>query len=305
MSRPFMFALVALTAVGGMSAAAAEPSSRPATRRIDIDGRPAVLVVPFQPLGDAAPPWVGDGIREDLAAELGRQGWLRVVELPPAAPGARRDAAREPGDPGAPQLPPKAAAPTPAEAARRAGRDAGADVAVYGSYQLVGDVLRITGRVIDVRSGNSLGTLKATGPLDDLFRLEDEVAAQARRLLRVDDGGKTGPGSAPVERPAAVAPAPYRPRYVTGPRYYPYDPSYTYGRAYYGALYVPYSYGYSHHVPRHYDHHLPGVHVGIGAHHAASVHSGHSIHAGHSTGGHVAGHGGGGHGGGGHGGGHH
>ena len=248
MNRPLISSLAAVLVAGGIATTvtAVEPSMRPAAGRIVVDGRPAVLVFPFAPVGDAAARRAGEAIREGVAAGLGRDGAVHIVEAPAAVPTRPADVA--------------AGQQAATDALLGAARDAGADVAVWGTYEVAGDEIRITGRVVDVRRGDLLGTLKASGPLREVFRVEDGIADQARRLVRGPGADPVRGGGPVVVRPAPAA-APYPPSYVpstyvTGPRFYPYDPSfdpsYTYGPAY-PRRYVPYTYGYGYSSrPRYY-----------------------------------------------------
>ena len=59
----------------------------------------------------------------------------------------------------------------------------GANLAVVGSYQIVTDQVRVNAHLIDTATGNSVGSFSATGPQKDLFKLEDALGEQLRRLL--------------------------------------------------------------------------------------------------------------------------
>jgi adenylate cyclase len=81
------------------------------------------------------------------------------------------------------------------EAARRAGTDLSAlraelhlDLAVVGSFQRVGNRLRITARVVDAASGDTTAEAKADGPLEQVFELQDRIVAQFSDTLRM--GGR-------------------------------------------------------------------------------------------------------------------
>jgi DNA-binding winged helix-turn-helix (wHTH) protein/tetratricopeptide (TPR) repeat protein len=71
------------------------------------------------------------------------------------------------------------------EAVRRSGIDLAAlgaalhiHLAVVGSFQRAGDRLRITARVVDVSSGETLAEAKADGPLANVFELQDRIVSQ-------------------------------------------------------------------------------------------------------------------------------
>jgi TolB-like protein len=114
----------------------------------------SVLVLPFAPVAGASD-WIGKGNQEDLATELVRQSRLDV--LTPADAQAVSDAA----------------------IAAQVGRDKGASLVAFGTYQIQDTDVRINGQLIDTASGKPLAALKATGPRRDLFHMEDLLAAQA------------------------------------------------------------------------------------------------------------------------------
>ncbi|MGB7159738.1 MAG: hypothetical protein WBD40_16855, partial [Tepidisphaeraceae bacterium] len=135
----------------------------------------AILVLPFRVEG--APRdvetygWIAQAVRQELLNEAVSVSALRPAAI--AAETAKPQAAPDP-----PMLIATAAA---------AGRDAGAAVVVFGNVQIVDGELRLTGHVVDAAQAQPLGALKATGKLPDLFRLEDELSAQLKRII-VEDG---------------------------------------------------------------------------------------------------------------------
>ena len=54
----------------------------------------------------------------------------------------------------------------------------GATWLVSGSYQRVGDQLRITARLVEVASGSTIRTAKVDGTLSEIFELQDQVATR-------------------------------------------------------------------------------------------------------------------------------
>ena len=87
------------------------------------------------------------------------------------------------------------------EAARRTGggmHDVAAALrvrlAVIGSVQRNGERVRITARVVDVVSGEAVADAKVDGRLDDIFVLQDQVAAQFARELGVAAEPRADPG---------------------------------------------------------------------------------------------------------------
>jgi hypothetical protein len=59
-----------------------------------------------------------------------------------------------------------------------AGRRLGARWVVTGGYQRAGDQLRITGRLLETESGSVLSAAKVDGSFDQLFDLQDRIAAE-------------------------------------------------------------------------------------------------------------------------------
>jgi len=127
-------------------------------------GPTKVWVPVFSETGNAqSPSWVAKTIRQSLLDEL---TGLRSIDV-------------------------TAAQSTPADQAAAVveAKNAGADVAVVATCQVVDNELRITGRVVDANSGRVMGAFKATGSQRDLFALEDSLIAQVRKIV------------APQERP--------------------------------------------------------------------------------------------------------
>jgi TolB-like protein len=119
----------------------------------------SVMLLPFHAIGQSGDNvWVSQAIEEDLAHDLSRNTAIRVVR-------------------------PATTQPMSASDNLDAARQASAPQMISGSYQIVDDQLRITGEVTDVNSNNSLGQIKATGHLRDLFQLEDALAEQLWRIL--------------------------------------------------------------------------------------------------------------------------
>jgi TolB-like protein len=116
-----------------------------------------VEVFPFSSIGDAGhKDWIGKGIQENLQTDVSQTGALLVV-VPQGQPGST--------DPVA------------------VAKQNGANLAVIGSYQLVDDQVRVNGHLIDATNGATVGSFAATGPEKDLFKLEDALGEQLRRLL--------------------------------------------------------------------------------------------------------------------------
>ena len=136
--------------------ASAEPAS---AERDDLQ---SIAVLDFTNVtGDAESAWLSAGIAETVSGDLGALGRFKVVDRWRVM-----------------------------EAARRTGgslHDVAAALrvrlAVVGSFQCQGDRVRITARVVDVGSGEAVADAKVDGRLDEIFDLQDRVAAQFAREL--------------------------------------------------------------------------------------------------------------------------
>ena len=147
-----------------------------------------MVVLPFVNISGApADDWIGAGIAETIAAEM--QGRLPVQSV-------RRGQA----------LDALAAAPAESNASLvEVGRTAGARWVVGGGYQRLGDRMRITARLLDVRSGAVAAATVVDGAIDDLFDLQDRVAAQLFSTGGPDTGQRAARPAPPAAGSAAEA----------------------------------------------------------------------------------------------------
>lgn len=124
-----------------------------------------VAVMPFRNLNqDPELQWLEAGIAETLLSDLKRGAKVAVVE--------RGQVDRVLAELSL-QLDPK----SEVTAAAKVGRLVGARTVVVGGFQKAGGALRITARFVDVETGVVEETAKATGPLREVFALQDEIAA--------------------------------------------------------------------------------------------------------------------------------
>jgi TolB-like protein len=130
----------------------------------------SVLVLPFRPLADAERnAWIGRAVAESMTADLSVDRNLTV--------NTDKDAAVD-----------------SLAAALGAGRTAGVQFVVFGTFQKSGNEIRLTGQIADVKKGAAIAGLKATGPLTELFSLQDGLVHQVQlRLSR-----PANPPGAPV-----------------------------------------------------------------------------------------------------------
>ncbi len=129
----------------------------PATTAPTVRSAPRVEVFPFTAISGTAPgDWTGRGIQEELQSDVSRTGATLVLAAQGAAVG---------DDPLA------------------TARQNHADLAVTGSYQVVGDQIRANGHLIELATNNTVGGFSATGSERDLFKVEDALGEQLRALL--------------------------------------------------------------------------------------------------------------------------
>ena len=124
-----------------------------------------VAVIPFSNItGDAADEWIGAGIAESVMADLRNVPGLSVIGRE-----AILEARRSLGD-------------APDSSDERVGTDLGRGLGVTwlvaGGYQRVGDLIRITARLVDVASGSVIRTAKIEGAVSELFSLQDQIVFQ-------------------------------------------------------------------------------------------------------------------------------
>ena len=173
----------------------------------------SVAVIPFTNISqNAADDWLGDGIAETVVADLESQPGFTVIAR------ARVRAAVAGG-----------AATVDDAAIIRLGRELGARWVVTGGFQHLGGQLRVTGRLVDARSGAVEKTVKVDGRLDEIFALQDQIAAELTtdvgRDARAGRGRlRPGGGEGAVEGTGAgngvgssLGGGPAAPRSVPGP----------------------------------------------------------------------------------------
>jgi TolB-like protein len=121
-----------------------------------------ILVYPFEIAQDSTARWIGRGAQEDLITDLTQ---------------ATRSRIKSPAEP----LPAANAA-----AALKHARELDATIVIYGQAQVVDLNVRLTGQVLEVATGRVLGAIKVTGPLSELFALEDALAREVFAALPQD-----------------------------------------------------------------------------------------------------------------------
>lgn len=113
--------------------------------------------------GDADAAWLSAGIAETVTGDLRTIGHFKVADRARVVDAARRTNG---------SLHEVAAA-------------LGLTFAVVGSYQMYGDRVRITARIVSIASGEALADAKVDGALTDIFALQDQVVEQFSKELGV------------------------------------------------------------------------------------------------------------------------
>jgi TolB-like protein/predicted Zn-dependent protease len=117
--------------------------------------RPSIAVLSFVNLSaDAEQDYLADGVVEDIIAALSRYRWLFVV--------ARNSSFTYKGR---------------AVDVKQIGRELGVRYVLEGSWRKAGNRVRITGQLIDAATGAHHWAGRFEGVLDDIFELQDQIAA--------------------------------------------------------------------------------------------------------------------------------
>jgi len=128
---------------------------------------PVLAVLEFENIsGDPAADWLGTGLAETLTADLKKVSQVRVVSRERVQQAQRRLAA--------------------AGSLAQIGSELGARWIVTGSFQRAGHRLRITPRLLEASSGETLATAKVDGNWEDIFELQDRVVHALLEALEVD-----------------------------------------------------------------------------------------------------------------------
>lgn len=120
-----------------------------------LPSKPSIAVLPFQNLsGDPEQAYFADGVVEEIITALSRVRWLFVV--------ARNSSFTYRG--GAADL-------------KQVGQRLGVSYVLEGSLRKAADRIRITGQLIEASTGAHLWADRFEGRLEDIFELQDEIAA--------------------------------------------------------------------------------------------------------------------------------
>lgn len=140
-----------IAALAGLAATARADSS---TTRPSL----TVAVVPFDVQGEPGHEWLGRAMQEGLATGLQRTSGVSAVIV-------------------------AGIAPADSAGAMAMAKSAGANAVVFGGVQVVDGRIRVSGQIISMSTGKSLGVLHSDGTERDLFNIEDVLADRAQRIL--------------------------------------------------------------------------------------------------------------------------
>ena len=120
-----------------------------------LPDKPSIAVLAFQNLsGDPEQEYFADGVVEDIITALSRIRWLFVI--------ARNSSFTYKGR---------------AVDVKQVSRELGVRYVLEGSVRKAANRVRITGQLIDAAAGTHLWAERFEGSLDDIFELQDQVAA--------------------------------------------------------------------------------------------------------------------------------
>jgi TolB-like protein len=120
-----------------------------------LPDKPSIAVMPFNNMsGDPEQEYFADGMVEEIITALSRTRWLFVI--------ARNSSFTYKGR---------------AVDVKQVGRELGVRYVLEGGVRKAGNRVRITGQLIDATTGMHLWADRFEGTLDDIFDLQDQVAA--------------------------------------------------------------------------------------------------------------------------------
>ncbi|MGH7065770.1 MAG: adenylate/guanylate cyclase domain-containing protein [Stellaceae bacterium] len=126
-----------------------------------LPDKPSIAVLPFQNMsGDPEQDYFADGMVEEIITALSRIRWLFVI--------ARNSSSTYKGQ---------------AVDLRRVGRELGVRYILEGSVRKGGDRVRITAQLIEAETTAHLWADRFDGRLEDVFELQDKVAARVAGII--------------------------------------------------------------------------------------------------------------------------
>lgn len=140
---------------------AAASASAPAVRPPPMPDKPSIAIMPFANMsGDPAQEYFVDGMVEEIITALSRIRWLYVI--------ARNSSFTYKGQ---------------AVDVKRVGHELGVRYVLVGSVRKAGSRVRISAQLIDAATGTLLWADQFNGSLEDVFELQDKVAASVGGVI--------------------------------------------------------------------------------------------------------------------------
>src|SRR3984893_12889709 len=140
---------------------AARRPSAPAQPVLPLPDKPSIAVLPFANMsGDPEQEYFADGMVEEIITALSHIRWLFVI--------ARNSTFTYKGQ---------------AVDVKQVGRELGVRYVLEGSVRKSGQRVRITGQLIDAGTGAHLWADRFDGSLEDVFDLQDKVAASVAGVI--------------------------------------------------------------------------------------------------------------------------
>lgn len=147
------------------------PSDKMGTRTQSKRVGKSIAVMNFSNVTqNPADDWLGSGIAETVTADLKKIEGLSVIGRERVYETLRR-------------LGVDSESEVDTTMANSIGREVGARWILTGGYQKIGEMLRITARVVGVESGEVLRTVKIDGQMKDIFDLQDKIVYELSQDL--------------------------------------------------------------------------------------------------------------------------
>ena len=133
-------------------------------------------VAPFDNItGNASDEWIGTGFVETLETEIHNAQKLVATDTVTGSPNANVFTNSDEND------------TQTTNAFFTSARQLGIDLLLTGSYQRVGDRLRITARLHDVKAGTTVHAFRIDGSYGELFDLQDQLISDINTVVGVPD----------------------------------------------------------------------------------------------------------------------
>ena len=133
-------------------------------------------VAPFDNItGNASDEWIGTGFVETLETEIHNAQKLVATDTVTGSPNANVFTDSDEND------------TQTTNAFFTSARQLGIDLLLTGSYQRVGDRLRITARLHDVKAGTTVHAFRIDGSYGELFDLQDQLISDINTVVGVPD----------------------------------------------------------------------------------------------------------------------